>query len=490
MKKLFVHTWNEENRKLFGAFIFLFFFIPKFIFAQKDSLSLNQAIAIAQENALGKKKVQADFWVAQNNKNYNLALLKPQLSLSTVLPNYYKTRSAITQPDGTISFLPISQDNSSIGLNLSQRILATNTQFFAESTIRRYSDFTENGLKNFNSVPFRFGIEQPLNAVNNLKWNKKLLALDEEIAAVNLSMNKEEISSQVTQAYFELLAAQTEYKIAETNRQSNEKIYAIALERDNLGKISKSDLLQLELSLNTANQAKIRARREVFRSNARFKEAMGFSMGNDEIFLVLAPEILGSKEFDSKFLAEKAWQRRPEIKQLEKLLLQTERELENARKNNAWQGTLSATLGWVGTDPAFGGAYQIPQVENFVQLSLRVPILDGGKRKYALKAAQYQREYQEMENTFSEQVFKQNVRQLVQQFQELKEEVEFGAKSFQLAGERYEIANQRYILNDISITDLSIAFSERDNAWRGYISLLRAYWTTYYALRLISLEEF
>lgn len=472
------------------GFLLAAFAFPTMLYAQNDTLNLLQAINIAQENALSQKQVQMEHIVAQNNLSFTQATLKPQLSLAGTLPNFYKTTSAITQPDGTISFLPISQDNSSLGLNLSQRVLATNTLFYAESRLRRYSDFTENGVRNFNTVPFRVGINQPLNAVNNLKWDKKINLLETEIARDNLDINREKIAAETASAYFDLLAAQVNHEIAKTNTENSEKIYKIAIERDKLGKISKSDFLQLELSLNAAKQDAISARRAVIRANAAFKETMGWAVENDEIFGLTVPETIDTSPLNPHDAAEKAWLRRPEQKQLKKLLFEAERALETARKNNGWQGTLSATFGWVGTGNAFGVAYELPKVENYVQLSLNVPILDGGRRKYSTQAALEKQKYVEAENAFTEQAFKQNVRQLAQQFQEVKEEVTLGEKSLQLARERYEIANQRYILNDISITDLSIAFSERDNTWRGYINLLRAYWTTYYALRQITLENF
>jgi outer membrane protein len=471
---------------------FSLFIVPCSLFpaeAQQDSLSLSEAISIAHEHALSKKRVSADYKVAKNNLLYNQAEFKPQGTLGATLPNFYKTTSAITQPDGTINFVPISQDNSSLNLNLSQRIMRTNTLLFAETRLRRYNDFTENGLRNFNSVPFRIGIEQPLNYVNTLKWDRKILQLEEDIATANLAINQEQISGEVTSAFFELLGAQVNHEIAQTNAENSQKIYAIALERDQLGKISKSDLLQLELSLNSAKQGTVNAKREVIRANADLKKVMGWETENDDIYVLQAPEGLSGGEVNPAQAAHQAWLKRPEKRTLEKLLLESNRALEQARKNHGWQGNLSATFGWVGTGTLFPQSYQLPQVENFVQLSLRVPILDGGKRRYSVNAALEQQSFAEAEQEFRELTFKQNVRQLVYQFKELKEEVHLGEKSLEIAQQRYEIANQRYILNDISITDLSIAFNERDNAWRNYVSLLRAYWVTYYTLRQLTLEN-
>ncbi|MDB5231868.1 MAG: hypothetical protein JWN76_2673, partial [Chitinophagaceae bacterium] len=51
-------------------------------------------------------------------------------------------------------------------------------------------------------------------------------------------------------------------------------------------------------------------------------------------------------------------------------------------------------------------------------------------------------------------------------------------------------ARDRYVLGDLGITDLSIAFNENDQAKRDYIFALRDFWGAYYQLRYLSLYDF
>lgn len=483
MRNFFLHI----NLKV-ALVLSLLFFISEGIVAQK--LTLFEAIALAQEKSISKRKAETDLILAQNQLKIMESGLKPQLSLGATLPNFYKTSSAITQPDGTISFLPITQDNSSLNFSLSQRLLSTNTRFFAETQMRRYHDYSDLGLTSFNSTPFRIGIEQPLNGFNSLKWNQKIFGLEQESARLKLDINREEIATEVTVAYFDLLIAKTNLEIAQTNAENNQKIYEIALERDRLGKISRSDFLQLELSLNSSRQEILNARRELIRTNSRLREVMNLDLHDDAVLDAVAPENLSQSELDPSKAADIAWQRRPEHLDFRKQILEAEKALEQAGKENGWQATLFATLGYVGTGSQFSHSYQNPQSENMVQVGLSIPILDGGRRKYSIQSNQQNKNYIVAETEYQEQVFKQNVRQLALQFKNIREEVELGRKSLDIAGKRYEIANQRYVLNDISITDLGIAFNERDMAWRNYISLLRGYWVSYYTLRQLTLENF
>jgi hypothetical protein len=45
-------------------------------------------------------------------------------------------------------------------------------------------------------------------------------------------------------------------------------------------------------------------------------------------------------------------------------------------------------------------------------------------------------------------------------------------------------------LGNLSITDLSIAFQENDQAKRDYVYALREFWGSYYRLRYLSLYDF
>jgi len=55
---------------------------------------------------------------------------------------------------------------------------------------------------------------------------------------------------------------------------------------------------------------------------------------------------------------------------------------------------------------------------------------------------------------------------------------------------RYNIAQKRYLVSKISITDLNIALQEKDQAKAAYLSAMRAYWRAYYEIRMLTLYDF
>ncbi len=457
--------------------------------AQNDSLSLQEAIILAKKNAISQKIAILNAENAEFNLNYLSAQLRPQMAFDMNLPNYYKSFFAVTQPNGSISFQSVSQNNSSFNLRLSQQVAWTNTTFFAQTTLQRFDDFTED-LTSYYSIPFRVGFLQPLNQVNQLKWSKKIFQLEREIANEMRDLNNEVIAVQVCEQFFALLTAQVNREIALSNKNNSQKLYDIAQERYELGKISKSDLLQLELQWTNAQQSEKWANRAVLAASANLKSVMNWKMTEDEAILAPVPLDIVFVQIDPEKASLQAWQNRPEKKDQLRSLLEAQRALEEAKKNHGWQANLQASVGFTNNANQLESAYMDSKNEIIAQISITVPILDGGRQKYAVKNAESNKRFTETQNLFDEQTFKQNVRQLVQQFNELQAELLMAQKAHKIAEERYGIANQSYLLGSISTTDLILAFEERDSTWRNYISLLRTYWISYYTIRQLTLTDY
>jgi outer membrane protein TolC len=78
----------------------------------------------------------------------------------------------------------------------------------------------------------------------------------------------------------------------------------------------------------------------------------------------------------------------------------------------------------------------------------------------------------------------------VRQFELLRLQIEITKKSDQVARERYNVAQNRYLIGKIDITNLNIALTEKDNAKRSYLDALRTYWSSYFNLRRLTLFDF
>ncbi|HYE73996.1 MAG TPA: TolC family protein, partial [Blastocatellia bacterium] len=90
----------------------------------------------------------------------------------------------------------------------------------------------------------------------------------------------------------------------------------------------------------------------------------------------------------------------------------------------------------------------------------------------------------------NEVTFEQDIMTLVRQFELLRLQIEITRKADQVATERYNVAQNRYLIGKIDITNLNIALTEKDAAKRGYLNALQSFWASYYQLRRLTLFDF
>jgi outer membrane protein TolC len=86
--------------------------------------------------------------------------------------------------------------------------------------------------------------------------------------------------------------------------------------------------------------------------------------------------------------------------------------------------------------------------------------------------------------------FVQGVLTQVRKFELLRLNIEITKKSDAVALERYVVAQNRYLIGKIDITNLGIALNEKDAAKRNYLAALQSFWNDYYNLRGLTLYDF
>jgi outer membrane protein TolC len=134
--------------------------------------------------------------------------------------------------------------------------------------------------------------------------------------------------------------------------------------------------------------------------------------------------------------------------------------------------------------------YRSPQDQQLLQLQFDIPVLDWGRQKSRTKTAEANLKLTEYAVEQDKQNFMQEIITQVTLFQMMKDQVALSARADSIATEKYGIAKDRYVLGNLSITDLGIAFEEKDQAKRDYVTALRDLWSAYYELRYLSLYDF
>jgi outer membrane protein len=450
-------------------------------------LTLQDVVALAKGNSIAAKQAattrETNYWVWRTYKsNY-----EPQLSLSGNLPGYSKTSTPVVQPNGSILFQSIHYDNSAVTLNFSQSITATGATIYGETQMQRFDDFDHNSIL-YNGVPYAIGFSQPIGQYNSLKWDKKIQPLLYDESKQAYIEAQEQISITATGYFFDLLLAQVNLQTAQNNLVNTQKLLKVSNLKFELGKVSKNDILQLRLEELNAKKAVGTATRDVEIATLNLGAYIGHD-GDDKIVLMVPQAISQMNVTADKVLAQ-AFANRSDAIAFVRRVAEAQRDVAVAKGQTGFTATLTANLGTSNSASSIPGVYRSPQNQQLLELQFSIPVLDWGRSKAKIKTAEANQQLTIDSVERDKQNFKQQIVTQVSLFNMMREQLAYTAEADSIASEKYKIARDRYVLGDLSITDLSIAFTENDQAKRDYVQSLRDFWSAYYELRYLSLFDF
>src|SRR3984957_16488147 len=333
-------------------------------------LTLADVVAMAKGKSIASRQAatvkETKYWQWRTFKsNY-----QPQLAVSGTLPAYSKTYTQVLQPNGTIQFQPIHNDNSSLDLNFSQSIAATGGTIYGTTQLQRFDDFDRKNVL-YNAVPYGIGYTQPLWQFNSLKWDKRIEPLKYEESKQAYIESMEQVSITVAGYFFDLLLAQVNLQVAETNLVNTQNIQRIANEKLDLGKISKNEILQLQLEQLKAKKAVGIARRDMQIATLNLRAYTGLPAGST-IALLLPPATIDMEVATDKVLSE-AYANRSDAIAFVRRMAEAKRDIAKARGDNGLNANLTANLGYSKSAATVENVYQNPQDQQLVQMSFVIP---------------------------------------------------------------------------------------------------------------------
>ena len=449
----------------------------------QTTITLEQMLSETRANASSIKIAKTDIEIAAARLSLFKTDLKPNLGLDLLLPNFINTSTQVTQPDGSIAFQQVTQNNSSISLYASQNIAATGGQIFVQSDLQRFDDFS-NDVKQYNGVPIRVSLVQPLFGFNRFKWDKKILKILQKESASAYDIAIEDAQWRATVLYFDVLLAQANKEIATTNKDVNEKLVKITKERFDLGKTSRDEWLQIDMSLKGAVLSENQAKNQVQQALNSLYTFMGNKEWKSDLVCTV-PELTSQIILDEYDLIQKALKNRPEILRYERELIEGDQNIAFTNSQFGISAQLFAGFGFARGSEDIDEVYKNPFDEQQIRFSISMPLIDWGKKKEAVKIATLEKANTHQRILQETLELENRVRSLVAQFVQIQNDLTLLQEIKDVAGERFDISNQRYTLGNISITDLTLAQREKDQTLRDYIQALKVYWSTYFEIRTL-----
>jgi outer membrane protein TolC len=456
--------------------------------APSDSVwSLQRAISTAQSQSPSAAAARLDYQAESSRFDATQAAYLPAVSLTGSAPGLERSIIDIVQDDGTVRYVEQSRFFSRANLNVQQILPWTNTVVSVSSGLSRIDQIGDRtNVQQWQSAPVSVGLEQPLFQYNQAKWNRRIAPLDLQIASRTLDEDLVEIAVTTTERYFDLYIAQIDEEIETFNVAVNDTIFTLSQGRFGIGSIAENELLQTELELLNAKNARSEARITLEEARQNLRRALGIETRTP--IRATVPEALPEISVSPRGAVEQA-RRRADFLELERDMTLAQSEVASAKGTRGFSATLVARYGLNQTAPSLNEAYLDPLDQQQFGISFRMPLYRWGRGQARVDAAEAERKRTKIETEVRRDELEDEVYFQVLRARQLRQQVQTAERAADVAQRRFDVARNRYTVGKITITDLFNAQREKDQARRSYARTLRNFWVEYYRLRRLTLRR-
>ena len=254
-----------------------------------------------------------------------------------------------------------------------------------------------------------------------------------------------------------------------------------------LSTASEDKLLQVELQLLRSRQDVAQANLNLRTNIQKLRSFIGLRTGED-LELVLPEQIPQFTVSEGEAL-EHAKETRSAYIAFERRKLQAKEAVAQTR-GQLYQVGITAAYGLNNVTNTFNDIYLNTSKQQVANVTFNVPIVDWGRRRAQMQTAYANKRLNDYTIAQDEITFEQDILTQARQFEMLQLQIEITKKSDEVALQRYKVAQNRYLIGKIDITNLNIALTEKDSAKRGYLAALKSFWLAYYDLRRLTLYDF
>lgn len=454
---------------------------------QERTLTLSDAIEIARHQSydamVARLNFMSRYW---SNRSYKAELL-PSINLSGGLMEFDRSMVQTRDyEDGQIYYVENNTLSNSLALSINQNIAPLGGTLSVQSYLHRLDQFSyDNRL--YNSRPIRLSYSQPLFAYNRLKWMKKTEPLKYEAAKRNYLEAMEGIGMQVVNLFFNVLSAQSNLKQAESNLSDRQALLEIASKRFGIGTITKSELLQLELSALNAEVEVGDCKLQL--GNSLFRLLSFMRLPTDIEVTLIPPYTVTEIMLNNADVVERAIANSSHVMQQRISLLESEQSVAQAKGSRGLQMQIHGEFGFDKSSNTFRDAYRGMRDNEIVGISFSLPIFDWGMGHGRVKMAQADLEANKTRLQQAHETYIQDLTMDVQRFNTQAVQCKNALRALDIANERYDITKRRFETGAVSVTDLNTAWQESESARAQYVRILQSYWSAYYSLRQSTLYD-
>lgn len=450
-------------------------------------MTLQEAMDRARSNSVdaevAENRLQSSYW---SYRSYRASLL-PELTFRGTLPAYHKQYSPYMNDEGSYAFVRNNYLQLNGEVSAIQNIWLTGGQVAVTTSLDYYRQLGPGAYNQFMSIPVAITLNQPIFGVNHLKWNRRIEPVRYQEALARYLSDTEDVATTAIQYYFSLLMARENRSIALQNLDNADRLYEVAKEKYAMGRISRNDLLQMELNQLDASTELTDC--ESLLKSSTYQLLTFLDLDSEDEIEPEIPLDVPEVEIEYADALEKALAHNKHAKQMLRQQLEADYEVAKARGAQR-EINLFAQLGYTGTGHTLAGGYNGLKDNQVVEIGFEIPLVDWGRRKGAVKVAESNRRLVESQTRQENMNFRQNLFILVERYGNQLRQVRLARRADEIAQQRYATNVETYLIGKISTLDLNDSRVKKDEARREYVNELYLFWLYYYQIRSLTLWDF
>lgn len=478
----------RQHRISFVCKLFVMILVSSTPLQGQRVVSLSEAIHLAHEASVDAQvaanELRHSYWSFRTHR----ANLLPEISFNANFPNFRHSYNLYQDSDGSQKFVRTNSLMLNGELSVEQNIWFTGGKIRLSSSLQYLNPLNMPGQKeHFMSVPIGFTLEQPIFGANHIEWDRKIEPVRYKEAQAKYLSHVEQITLKAISLYFSLLMTQENLKIAVQNQENAARIYEIAKARREMGQISENELLQLRLSSLNA-ESNLTDQRSNHKSSM-FALTSFLGMPEQTEIEVIIPESVAYPTITFEDVLAKATANNPLLHNIRRRQLEADYEVAKA-KGDLRQISVYASVGYTGQDQIFKPAYQNLIDYQVVQVGVKIPLVDWGKRRGQVKMAESNREVIAASVKQEQINFNQDLFLLVENYNNQAQQMRIAKVSDEIAQKRYDTSVESFMIGKINTLDLADAQVSKDTARASYVHEMFLYWYYFYQLRSLTLYDY
>jgi len=364
--------------------------------------------------------------------------------------------------------------------------ISLSNQFGWQSNTSEVQGTTNKNKTYFNNL--NLSLTQPLFTYNRTKLQIKNMELDNENAMLNYAMQRLTLEKNVSQFFYNVYLAQMSLSIRQEELVNTEKSHEIIKNKVDAGLAAKEELYQSEVNLATAQSGVESGRVSLENSKDLFKQFIGMDIFEE--MSVMTDVAVTQIEVDGKKALEHGMASRMELRQRQISVETSQFDMLAVKATNEFRGDMTLSMGLSGDNPTLTDIFDKSTKSPRVSLAFNVPVFDWGERKARIRAQEAVINSQKLNMTNQEVQIQLDIRQVVRNLSNLKNQIEIALQTQKNSQLTYDINLERYKNGDLTSMDLNLYQVQLSNNKMAYAQSLINYKIELLNLKIQSLFDF